>query len=116
MRTIWILDAEQWPRALLRAELIERGHDAAGYVTVEDASRAVRERFQDLIIVELRGVSRDEVAQLFQLGAPVMGIVSIPEPDWLHQFGWAKLFRRPVSIGEIADACEALPPPGPLAQ
>jgi len=24
---IWIIDAEQWPRVLLRAELIERGFD-----------------------------------------------------------------------------------------
>src|SRR5215471_17474158 len=27
---VWIIDAEQWPRALLRAELIERGFDAVG--------------------------------------------------------------------------------------
>ena len=36
MPVIWIIDAEQWPRALLRAELIERGYDAVGYVTVRD--------------------------------------------------------------------------------
>ena len=31
---VWIIDVDQWPRAMLRAELIERGYDAVGYVTV----------------------------------------------------------------------------------
>jgi AmiR/NasT family two-component response regulator len=100
MKTVWIIDSEQWPRALLRAELIERGYDAVGYVTVADASPA---RFPDVIVVDLRGVTRDEVAQLFQLGVPVIGIASMPEPEWLHEFKWGALLRRPVSIGEIAD-------------
>src|SRR5438309_226227 len=29
MQTVWIIDSEQWPRAMLRAELIERGLYAA---------------------------------------------------------------------------------------
>jgi hypothetical protein len=27
---VWIIDPDQWPRAMLRAELIERGVDAVG--------------------------------------------------------------------------------------
>jgi hypothetical protein len=34
---VWIVSAEHWPRAMLRAELIERGFDAIGYVSVVDA-------------------------------------------------------------------------------
>ena len=34
---IWIVGADHWPRALLRAELIERGYDATGFPTLEDA-------------------------------------------------------------------------------
>lgn len=101
MKTVWIIDSEQWPRALLRAELIERGFDAVGYVRVADAVPA---RFPDAIVVELRDVDRGEVAQLFQLGVPVIGIASTPEPDWLEDFPWSRLFYRPVSLGEIADA------------
>jgi hypothetical protein len=101
MKTVWIIDSEQWPRALLRAELIERGFDAVGYVRAADAVPA---RFPDAIIVELRGVTRDDVAQLFQLGVPVIGIASTPEPEWLDDFPWSRRFHRPVSLGEIADA------------
>jgi len=100
MKTVWIIDPEQWPRALLRAELIERGFDAVGYVNVADASPS---RFPDVIVVDLRHVSRDEVAQLFELGVSVIGIASTPEPEWLHEFKWGALLRRPISIGEIAD-------------
>src|SRR5689334_9573424 len=34
---VWIVDAEHWPRAYLRAELIERGYDAVGFVGVREA-------------------------------------------------------------------------------
>ena len=103
MKVIWIIDPDQWPRALLRAELIERGYDAVGYLTVDDASKTVGSRFPDAIVVDLRDVGRDDVAQLFQLGVPVIGIASMPEPEWLHEFEWGALLRRPISIGEIAN-------------
>ena len=104
MKVIWIIDSEQWPRALLRAELIERGFDAVGYVSVADASPAIGERFPDVIVIDLRGASREEAAELFQIGVPVIAIAGIPEPEWIGEFPWATLLRRPVSIGDIADA------------
>jgi len=100
---IWIIDTEQWPRVFLRAELIERGYDAAGYLNVGDAVRTIQHRFPDGIVVNLRDVTREEVAQLFQIGVPVIAISSRPEPDWLKEFSWAAVLQRPVSIGEIAD-------------
>ena len=103
MKTIWIIDSEQWPRALLRAELIERGFDAVGFVTVDDATKAIGTRFPELIVVELRGISREEVAELFEIGVPVIGIAGIPEPVLLAEFKWGALLRRPISIDEIAE-------------
>jgi hypothetical protein len=100
MKTVWIIDSEQWPRALLRAELIERGFDAVGYERAGDASPS---RFPDVIVVDLHDVPRDDTARLFAVGVPVIGIASIPEPEWLREFKWGALLRRPVSIGEIAD-------------
>ena len=105
MKTIWIIDCEHWPRALLRAELIERGFDAVGYARAADA---VPSRFPDAIVVELRGVNREEVAELFKIGVPVIGIASTPAPDWIEEFQWGALLRRPVSIGEIAEAVAGL--------
>ncbi len=100
---IWIIDSEQWPRAMLRAELIERGFDVVGYLTASDAMSRLGARFPDLIVVELRSVTRDDVENLFKVGVPVIGIASMSEPAWLSEFKWAALLRRPVSIGEIAN-------------
>jgi len=86
---------------MLRAELIERGLDAVGYIRAADAAPS---RFPDVIVVELRNVHRDEVARLFQLGVPVIAIAGKPEPPWLNEFKWTAVLRRPVSIGEIAYA------------
>ena len=106
--TIWIIDAEHWPRALLRAELIERGYDAVGFLTVDDALRVTPQRWPDAIVVELRHLAREEVARLFGAGVPVIAIAgSAPEP-WIDEFPWAAALRRPVSIGGIADRVKEL--------
>jgi hypothetical protein len=89
---------------MLRAELIERGIDAVGYLRPAEALARLGARFPDLIVVDVRDTTREEIADLFKVGMPVIGIVGIPEPPWLADFNWAVLLRRPVSIGEIADA------------
>src|SRR5579872_5566744 len=86
---VWIIDTEHWPRAFLRAELIERGYDAVGYLTVDDASETIAARFPDAAVIDLRGVARREVELLFKAGVPVIAVVSHPEPEWLGDFGWA---------------------------
>lgn len=104
---IWIIDAEHWPRALLRAELIERGYDAVGFVTVDDALRVMPQRWPDAIVVELRHLAREEVARLLGAQVPVIAIAgSRPEP-WISDFPFAAVLRRPISIGEIADRVAA---------
>ena len=104
---IWIIDAEQWPRAMLRAELIERGFDAAGYITIRDATDALPERFPDAVVVDLRGQPMPLVERLLKLGVPVIVVGGVPEINDLPEGGWAAVMRRPVSLGEIADRVAA---------
>jgi len=105
---IWIIDAEQWPRALLRAELIERGFDAVGYITVRDAVESLHERPPSAIVVDLRGQPLPQVGRLLEIGVPVLVVGGTPEIHDLPEGKWAAVLRRPVSLGEIADRVEAL--------
>ena len=105
---IWIIDVEQWPRALLRAELIERGFDAVGYVTVRDAIDSLPERRPDAIVVELRGQPIPLVERLPGIGVPVVIIGGAPDINDLPEGEWASVMRRPVSLGEIADRVATL--------
>src|SRR5207247_9313850 len=55
---LWVIDSEQWPRACLRAELIERGYDAHGFITIDDALDSLSggtSQKRKIIIPELRG-------------------------------------------------------------
>lgn len=108
MTVVWIIDAEQWPRAMLRAELIERGFDAVGYITVRDAIESLPERPPDAIVVDLRGQPLRIVERLPQIGVPVLVVGGTPEINDLPAAGWAAVMRRPVSIGEIADQVGAV--------
>ena len=104
MPTVWIIDHEQWPRALLRAELIDRGLDAVGYLSVEDAMAAFPRRFPDLIVIELRGQKPQDVERVFAIGVPVIAIAG--EQD-IVELPFVEVLRRPVTLGEIADRVTA---------
>jgi DNA-binding response OmpR family regulator len=108
---IWIIDVEQWPRAMLRAELIERGFDAVGYETVRDAVDSLPWRRPDAIVVDLRGQPLPLVERLLKIGVPVLIIAGTPEINDLPERKWAAVLRRPVSLGEIADRLAAFRPP-----
>jgi DNA-binding NtrC family response regulator len=103
-KVVWIVDSDQWPRALLRAELIGRGFDAVGYLTVEDALATFPRRFPDLIVIDLRDQPREDVEKLFQIGVPVIAVAgaldAVDQP-------FTAVMRRPVSLGEIADKVAA---------
>jgi len=100
---IWIIDAEQWPRALLRAELIERGYDAVGYVTVRDAIDSLPLRRPDAIVVELRGQPMPLVERLPKIGVPVVIVGGASELNDPPPADWSAIMQRPVSLGDIAD-------------
>jgi hypothetical protein len=103
VKTVWIIDAEHWPRALLRGELIERGCDAIGFVAVDDALRTIPSRWPGVIVVEIRTLARREAERLFGASIPVIGIAPASHEPWIDELPFVKVLRRPVSIGEIAD-------------
>ena len=111
---VWIVDSDHWPRAYLRAELIERGYDAEGFVRVTDLlsglpRSAVRPA---LVVVDLDGQElkeRDLVA-LLSARIPVLAIggSTEAEDERRRTRGWAKFLQRPLTLGEIADEVERL--------
>jgi len=103
---------DQWPRALLRAELTELGYDAVGVLDLEHALRYPRSEPGrgpvGLIIVEQSMLVGDAFDRLRQRhgGPPVILLAggAGPEPPG----PWDRVLRRPISIGEIAEAVRSL--------
>jgi len=109
--TVWVIDSDHWPRAYLRAELIERGLDAIGFVTLGEAlARLVVEASPPaLAILDLheQAVNERGISTLLA-GCPVIAIGGAAE--WadpaLRARPWAMLLRRPVTIGAVAEAAQ----------
>jgi hypothetical protein len=102
--------AEQWPRALLRAALLEAGYDAVGARSVAEAlaqGRGDPERDPiKLLVVDrpvLVGAERflEELVSLH--GRPICLLVA-PAGEVAPEGPWREVLRRPVSIGEIVEA------------
>ena len=109
MKCVWIVDRQQWPRALLRGELLESGLDVVGFVTVEDALVALVSAAAtrpDLIVIELKGlgVGDDEILdQLAQTGLPIMllgGVVEL-NSDTVRSGEWVAILKRPFTLGQV---------------
>jgi hypothetical protein len=107
---IWIISNQQWPRAYLRAELIERGFEAVGYTEIASAVSTLGVALGDkpgVIVLELRdqAVEARLLGAIIETGIPVIllaGSVEANEPLVKH-YRWAAVMKRPVSIGTIAD-------------
>ena len=64
---IWIISGLQWSRAILRAELIERGYEVVGYVALTPALVALAfpgTAKPGIILVELRDRAQELAATL----------------------------------------------------
>lgn len=112
---IWIIDSQQWPRAYLRAELIERGFEAVGFIELAHALAVLHHPYYAkpcLIVLEFRGLSHkhDELDALAQIVIPIIALGGAVElnAEWVKQFERAAVLRRPFTIGKIADAVEEL--------
>ena len=112
---VWIVDSEQWPRAYLRALLLERGFDAIGFIELGEAFAAIDRPHYPLpriIVLDLHGLSlrEDEQDTLAQIKIPIVGIAGAVELDqeWVRKVNWAALIQRPATIGQIADTIEKL--------
>ena len=112
---IWIIDRQQWPRAYLRAELMERGFDAMGFIELSQAIAAINDPNDlkpRLIVLELHDLSftQHELGTLAHTGIPMIalgGAVELNE-EWVRNFKWAAVMRRPFTIGKVADLVEEL--------
>jgi hypothetical protein len=106
---VWIVDSEHWPRACLRAELIERGYDALGFETLADALvRLVLPGSPGprVVVIDLtdQPVDRRQLESFVRAGAALIGIAGAVEVARPAQgnLPWTVLLQRPVSLGEIA--------------
>lgn len=114
---VWIVDADHWPRAELRALLIERGYDAVGIETLGDAvmrTRPPRAELPSVIVVDLSALDGSEslLPALFETRVPAIAVAGAVEGERasVRDGGWAVFLRRPVTLGEIADAVSVLKP------
>ena len=112
---VWIVDAEQWPRACIRAELIERGFDAIGFEDLASALQSLRNPLiakPRAIVIELRGLNTisDGLQTLGRTGIPTLVLCGAREMGGggATLFPGAKVIRRPFSIDEVTRAIEKL--------
>ncbi len=96
---------------MLRAELIERGYDAIGFVEIQDALLGIYVRpagKASIVILDLTDldVTRTQLFTLAALKIPTIilgGAVELNNPI-LNEFTWAAIFRRPFLIGDVVAA------------
>jgi hypothetical protein len=114
---LWIVDSEQWPRACLRAELIERGYNPYGFIRINDAldtfTRGVSPKPKALVL-ELRGqnLTREVIKSIRDLEIPTIllgGIAELNEP-LIKGHKWNMVVKRPFSLGTVADLIEKIVP------
>lgn len=110
---IWIIDSQHWPRANLRAELIERGFEAVGYINPAHALAAFRYpliKEPHLIVLELCDLilERHELEALVRIGVPIILLGGVTELNQklISDFQWTATIQRPFTIGTVADAVE----------
>ena len=108
---VWIAESEHWQRAELRALLIERGYDAIGFETLRDA--VLRARLPGAVlpaamVIDLTAqVANDALLSVvFDAGIPIVAVAGVVEAQDAGVRGrpWAAFLRRPITLGEIADA------------
>jgi hypothetical protein len=108
---VWIAESEHWQRAELRALLIERGYDAIGFETLRDA--VLRARLPGAVlpaamVIDLTAqVANDALlSAVFDAGIPIVAVAGVVEAQDAGVRGrpWAAFLRRPITLGEIADA------------
>ena len=110
---IWIVNADHWPRAYLRAELIERGYDAIGFETLPDALVRLalgRGAPPALLVLDLHGQVLGDADRrvLSRRGVPVLAVADAAQAADEGPAPLAGTLHRPLTIGAIADAVDRL--------
>jgi hypothetical protein len=105
---------DQWPRALLRAELREEGYDAVGARSLEEAlvyRPEVPERGPvRLLLVEGDAVGEGPLADLLARHGNPPAVVLVHAGQEIAPGPWARVIRRPVSIADLARVVRELVP------
>jgi FixJ family two-component response regulator len=112
---VWIIDPQQWPRAYLRALLLEQGFDVIGFIELGEVLTALKNPHSlkpRVIVLELQGLSpsEDQRHTLSQITIPIVGIAGAVErnQEWIGKIKWAALIERPATIGQVADTIKKL--------
>ena len=103
---VLVVSDEQWPRALLRAQLREAGYDAIGAGTL---SRALRHPPHDpergpvrLVVVDGGAAAAEpEALERARRRYPDAAFVLVHRAGPVPPGPWAAALQRPVTIGEI---------------
>jgi hypothetical protein len=113
---------EQWPRALLRAALREVGYDAIGTRTVRGARTLLTSGEGRgpvrLILLDQDALTEGAQGDLEMLrrdsDAPL--VLLAPATRRVSEGGWTGVLRRPLTVGELAQAIERLVPLSPATR
>jgi len=112
---IWIVDREQWPRANLRALLLDQGFGALGLIELDGALAALKGPYYPkpfIVVLELHGLSptEEEVDALTRLSIPMVGLAGAVEmsQEWIRKIQWVALIQRPKTIGRVVDTIDKL--------
>jgi hypothetical protein len=113
---ILLVMPDQWPRALLRAALREAGYDAIGTRSVKGARfRLASDEGRGpvrLILLDqdvLTEDARGDVDELRRSSDAQLALLA-PATRRVHEGPWSRIFRRPLSVGEVVQAIEQLVP------
>ena len=112
---VWIIDSQQWPRANLRALLLDRGFDAIGFIELHQALASLKDpHYQKphIILLELHDLlpTEEELDTVIHLNVPIVGVAGAVEigQAWIKKVKWTALIQRPVRIGQVVDVIERL--------
>ena len=105
---VWIVDRQPWPRALLRAELLERGYEAIGFEAVTEALSAFHLRLYErprVIVLELKELTEEaeKILALVELGVPTILLTGMAEERIAGSPGMRRcvVLRRPFTIDQV---------------
>jgi len=110
---VWVISNQQWPRAFIRAELIERGFDAIGF---EEAGQAIA-AFGDkrtpkplMLILDLRqsSITKIQFDNLTHKKVPTIALAGNLEPEssFKEEPSWIAVMKMPFTIGEVCNLVE----------
>lgn len=120
---VLIILSEQWPRALLRAELRERGYDAQGAPSISDAlvypATDPEHGSVRLVIVDQAAVEGAAPDLLERLRAqhPEAQLLLLARAGAEAPAGaWTAVVHGPFGMDEVLHAVERLVPPQPASR